>query len=313
MRTYLDCWPCLLGQALKAARAATDDEEVHRRVLHSVAGIIRELSLNSRPPEIAQQCYRKIYEIIGNRDPYQQAKTEANQKALALYPRLKKLVTDSDEPLLTAARLAIAGNSIDYGPDFHWGTFDDIVNTALLFPLAINDFETFLSTLSDSHRILYLGDNAGEIVFDRVLIEEIHRMMEMDIHFVVRERPIINDVTLDDARYVGLDKIAKVVSSGSDAPATILSQCSDEMLELYRQADFIIAKGQGNYEALEGEPGSIFFLLRAKCRVVARLLGVNIGDTVLKQQLMSVVLPYGNQRHVQIDSGYNACRQKVTS
>jgi uncharacterized protein with ATP-grasp and redox domains len=284
MKAYLDCLPCLMSQALRAARAVTDDEEVHRRVLNAVAGMIPNLSLGLTPPEITQQGYRLIYQIIGDSDPFLRAKAEANQMALALYPRLKKVLADSRDSLLTACKLAIAGNSIDFGPDFNWGNVGDIVNTALSSPLAINDYEKLRDGITNSRHILYLGDNAGEIVFDRLLIEEFHQVAQLDVTFVVRERPIINDATLDDALAVGMDRVAGVVSSGSDAPATILSQCSAEMLGYYRSADVIIAKGQGNYEALDGEEDNIFFLLRAKCPLLAEMLGVQVGDAVLKQQ-----------------------------
>jgi len=288
VKTYLDCLPCLLGQALKAARAATDDEELHRRVLNSIAGMIPRLSLGLRPPEITQQGYQLIYQITGNSDPFRKAKVEANRAALALYPRLKEVIASTEDPLLTACKLAIAGNSIDLAPNFDQVDMDDIMNTALASPLAINDYPEFRSSISNSRHILYLGDNAGEIVFDRVLIEELHQVRKLEIDFVVREKPIINDATLDDAIAVGMDRVARIASSGSDAPATILSQCSSEMLKLYYSADVIIAKGQGNYESLDEEPGNIFFLLRAKCPIVAELLGVSVGDAILKQHLAQV-------------------------
>ena len=283
MRVYLDCLPCILRQALDAARAATEDENIHRQVINSVAGIIPQLSLSLRPPEIAQQGYQLIYQITENSDPFHQAKVESNRAALALYPHLKEVVANSEDPLLMACKLAIAGNSIDLAPDFDYGGINNIVETALASPLAINDYQQFLSNINNSRHILYLGDNAGEIVFDRVLIEELRQIKELEIDFVVRERPIINDATMEDAIAVGMDKVARIVSSGCDAPATILSQCSSEMLRLYYSADVIIAKGQGNYESLDEEPGNIFFLLRAKCPIVARLLGVSVGDAILKQ------------------------------
>jgi len=272
-----------MSQALRAARIITDDEEVQRQVVNAIAAMIPELSLGLTPPEIAQEGYRLIYEIIGDSDPFRKAKAEANQMALALYPHLKKVLADSEDSLLTACKLAIAGNSIDFAPNFNWGNMDDIVKIALSSPLAINDYEKLRDTVTNSRQVLYLGDNAGEIVFDRLLIEELHNVVEVDTIFVVRERPIINDATLDDALAVGIDTVATVVPSGSDAPATILTQCSAEMLRYYRSADVIIAKGQGNYEALDREPSNIFFLLRAKCPVLAELLGVQVGDAVLKQ------------------------------
>jgi len=243
----------LLNQALKAARAATSDEGLHRQVINSVASMIPELSLGLRPPEIAQRGYQLIYRITGNSDPFYKAKVTANHAALALYSDLKEVIASSEEPLLTACKLAITGNSIDLAPNFNLSDMDVIVNTALTSPLVINDYQQFRSSISNSQHILYLGDNAGEIVFDRLLIEELHQVKELEIDFVVRERPIINDATLDDAMTVGMDKVARIISSGSDAPATILSQCSSEMLKLYYSADVIVAKGQGNYESLDEE------------------------------------------------------------
>jgi uncharacterized protein with ATP-grasp and redox domains len=285
MKTYLDCLPCLMSQAIKAARAVTDDEEVQRQVVNSVAAVIPELSLGLKPPEIAQRGYRLIGEITGNNDPFHQAKVEANHTALALWPQLKQLVEQSAEGLFTACRLAILANSIDFGPNFEHGSIETIIDeaTTCSLPLAVNNYDQFWSSLNNSRSLLYLGDNAGEIVFDRLLIEEIHRVNELETYFVVREKPVINDATMDDALTVGMDRVAKVVSNGSDAPATILSQCSAELQQLFRSADIIIAKGQGNYESLEGELGNIFFLLRAKCPLVAELLGVSVGDCVLKR------------------------------
>jgi uncharacterized protein with ATP-grasp and redox domains len=286
MKTYLDCLPCLMSQALKAARAATDDEEVQRQVLNTVAAMIPELSLGLKPPEIAQRGHRLIGQITGNNDPFHQAKVDANCTALALWPQLKQLIEQSADRLFMACRLAILANSIDFGPNLEHGGIEAIIDeaTTCSLPLAVNNYDQFWSSLNNSQCLFYLGDNAGEIVFDRLLIEEIHRVKELETYFVVREKPVINDVTMDDALAVGMDSVARVVSNGSDAPATILSQCSAELQQLFRSADIIIAKGQGNYESLEGEPGNIFFLLRAKCPLVAELLGVSVGDCVLKRK-----------------------------
>jgi uncharacterized protein with ATP-grasp and redox domains len=286
MKSYLDCLPCLMSQALRAARAATDDEEVQRQVVNAVAGLIPELSLGLKPPEIAQRGYRLIGQITGNNDPFRQAKIDANHTALALWPQLKHVINQSEDRLLMACQLAILANSIDLGPNFNHGGIEGVIEeaTTCLPPLTVNDYDQFWSSLNNSRTLLYLGDNAGEIVFDRLLIEEIHRVKKLETYFVVREKPVINDVTMDDALAVGMDRVARVISNGSDAPATILSQCSEELRQLFRSADIIITKGQGNYESLEGEPGNIFFMLRAKCPLVAELLGVNVGDCVLKRR-----------------------------
>jgi uncharacterized protein with ATP-grasp and redox domains len=289
MKTYLDCLPCLMSQALRAARAATDNEEIQRQVVNAVAGLIPELSLGLKPPEIAQRGYRLISQITGNNDPFQQTKIDANHTALSLWPELKQLVEQSGNRLLMACRLAVLANSIDFGPNFNHVGIEAIIDEATTYsiPLTVNDYDRFLSSLNNSRTLLYLGDNAGEIVFDRLLIEEIHRVKELETYFVVREKPVINDVTMDDARAVGMDRIARVISNGSDAPATILSQCTAELQQLFRSSDIIIAKGQGNYESLGDEPGNIFFLLRAKCPLVAELLGVSVGDCALKRKVHS--------------------------
>jgi len=274
-----------MSQALKAARAATDDEEVQRQVVNAVAGLIPELSPSLKAPEIAQRGYRLISQITGNNDPFRQTKVEANRAVLAIYPRLQQLVQQSADRLFTACKLAIVGNSIDLGPKFEYGSIEDVIDSAISCPLtlAVSDYDQFWNSLNNSRSLLYIGDNAGEIVFDRLLIEEINRVKELETYFAVRGKPVINDVITDDALAVGMDRVARVISNGSDAPATILLQCSAELQQLYHSADIIIAKGQGNYESLDGEPGNIFFLLRAKCPLVARSLGVSVGECVLKR------------------------------
>lgn len=279
----------MLRQALGAARVISDDAVMHRRVLNEVSRLIPELPLDVTPPEVAQQVYRLVYRLTGSEDPYREEKRRANEIALSLYPHLKRVVADSDEPLLTACKLAIGGNSIDLGPTSRYADINSIISFALDNGLGIDDYDDFRRSICKSRRIMYLGDNAGEVVFDRILIEEIKRIKEVYVDFVVRESPIINDATILDANFVGMPNVAEIVSSGSDAPATVLSQCSEKMIELYHASDIIIAKGQGNYESLSLEEGNIFFLLKAKCEVIAGMLGVQIGEAVLKKQSMSLV------------------------
>jgi uncharacterized protein with ATP-grasp and redox domains len=285
LKAYLDCLPCLLNQSLRVAREVTRDEAMQKKVMDRVAQMIPELPLGLKPPEMTRLGYRIINEITGNNDPFRRIKDEANQAVLAACPRLKKLVPDTADELFTACRLAMAGNSIDLGPKFECGSVTDIIEAAgRPMPLAINDFDWFSSNIRNAQHLLYLGDNAGEIVFDRLFIEEIQRVKNIEICFVVRGSPVINDVTVEDALAVGMDKVARVISNGSDAPGTILAECSPELKRLYHSADIIISKGQGNYESLEDEPGNILFLLRAKCSLIANSLGVKVGDYVIKRQ-----------------------------
>lgn len=274
-----------MDQALRAARAATDDENIQRQVLDSVAGILPGLPLDVTPPEIARQVYKIVADLTGNEDPYYEAKQQANRLALSLYPELKEVIATSAAPLLTACKLAIAGNSIDMGPRTAYGDLESIIQKALASPLAIDDYAAFQENIAGASRILYLGDNAGEIVFDRMLIEELHQYKEgLEITFVVRERPIINDVTMKDAVDTGIDRVATCISNGSDTPSTHISRSPAHLESLFRTADVIISKGQGNFEALSGEQGNIFFMLKAKCSLVAKLLRVHTDDAVLKHQ-----------------------------
>ncbi len=283
MKTYLDCLPCFFRQALGAARAATDDERIQRSVMDEVAEMIPGFPLDITPPEIAQKVYQAVYRITENDDPYREAKQQSNEKALALYSKLKRIVADSDDPLLTACKLAIAGNSIDLGPQVEQHDLNSVIESTLDSPLAYDDYPEFSHAIESASNILYLADNAGEIVFDKLLIEELKRDRTLDITVAVRDKPIINDATLEDAEAVGLNDLTTVITNGSDAPATILAQCTPQVRQLYDSADMIIAKGQGNYESLSEESANIFFFLRAKCSIVAAPLNVQVGDAILKR------------------------------
>jgi uncharacterized protein with ATP-grasp and redox domains len=281
MKTYLDCIPCFFRQALAAARMSTDDGIIHRRVLDSVSNLIPNLALDATPPEIAQQVYRIVYEITGNNDPYLEAKRCANKSAMSLFVYMKDIVDDSIDTLETACRLAIAGNAIDLGAQAEYGSIHSIIEDSVGYQLDQEHYRKFKECVGQASLILYVADNAGEIGFDRILIEQLLQIKKLKIVFVVREKPIINDATLDDALQVGLNEVATILSNGSDAPATILSQCSAEMLSYYQAADLIISKGQGNYESLSGRPENIFFLLKVKCPVIARDSGYDLDSFVL--------------------------------
>lgn len=277
MRTYLDCLPCFLSQALRAGRIATDDEKKIKRLLDEVGMALKDIPLECTPPEAGILIYGKVREISGVFDPYRETKIENTEKALSLYPRLKKLVRESTDPLLTAIRIAIAGNVIDFGVNENFDIEKEVEET-LQKEFAIFDYESFKERLGQVDEVLYLGDNAGESVFDKILIEELKK----PVTYAVREIPVINDVTWDDALMAGLDEVATIISSGTNAPGTILKTCSSEFIEIYENSDMVISKGQGNYEALSEDKRPIFFLLKVKCHVIASDLDVKEGDIVLK-------------------------------
>ena len=277
MRTYLDCLPCFMNQALRAARIATDDEIKIKTILDEVGMMLRNIPLDSTPPESGRLIYHKVKEITGNLDPYKKLKKQSTQKALSLYPYLKNRLEKSKDRLLTAIRIAIAGNIIDFGANWNFDIENETYNI-LEMNFAVCDFNGFKNKLDKASKILYIGDNAGECVFDRILIEEIKK----PVTYVVRGVPIINDAIYEDAVQAGIDEVATILSSGTDAPGTILETCSPEFKEVYKNTEFIISKGQGNYEALSKERRVIFFLLKTKCNVVADDIGVSNGDIVLK-------------------------------
>ena len=277
MKTYLDCIPCFFQQALRAGRMATDDEKKIKQLLDEIGIMLKDISLDSTPPETGRLLYEKVSEVTGNRDPYKKVKWESTEKALELYPSLKETVERSNDKLLTAIRLAIAGNVMDFGAykDFN---IEKEIEDALTKDFAICDYDEFRNALDKTDKILYLGDNAGETVFDKILIER----MNKPVVYVVRETPVINDATYEDAVHAGIDKVASVISSGTNAPGCILNTCSAEFREILDSSRFIISKGQGNYEGLSNEKYQIFFLLKAKCRIIADNIGVSNGDIILK-------------------------------
>jgi uncharacterized protein with ATP-grasp and redox domains len=278
MKTYLDCYPCFLRQALEAARYSGADDDQQRAILHHVLDTLRSLDPASTPPAIGDAIHRLIRHETGVRDPYVRAKKEATEQALELYPRLKALVAEASDPLGTALRLAIAGNIIDLAANSSydlWATVQRVLDQ----PFAIDDSEAFRDALASADTLLYLADNAGETVFDRVLIETLER----PVLYAVKGGPVLNDATMDDALAAGLDEVADLVSTGSDAPGTVLGTCSAKFRRLYEEAQLIVAKGQANYETLSGEGERLFFLLQTKCPVIAQDVGVPQGSIVLKQ------------------------------
>jgi len=282
MRVFLDCFPCFLRQTLDAVRFVTNDEQIHERVVRQVLELVNNIDAGQTPPAIGQQIHRLIRQMTGNADPYRQRKHDSNVLAMKLYPPLKERIRDSSHPLETAVRLAIAGNIMDFGL---YSSLDDAdvvkaVDSALTDGWDAGCLEEFTQTMSEAREILYLGDNAGEVVFDRLLIEELPRRK---VTFAVKGSPVLNDATMEDAAMAGLTVLVEVVENGSDAPGTMLEDCSAGFRERFVQSDLIIAKGQGNYESLSGVDKDMFFLLKAKCPVIAADLDCDMGQMILRR------------------------------
>ncbi len=282
MKIFLDCMPCFIRQALDSARLVTDDEQIHEQVVREVLHLAAGMDLSQSPPEIGQQIHRLIRTLINDDDPYRELKKKFNRFALSMSAELEESIKTSENPLEMAVRLAIAGNIIDLGVKTSIAVADieRIIRDCLTADFDSQQVKELKDAASRAERIMYLTDNAGEIVFDRLLIEQLP--LEK-VTVVVKGKPVINDATMEDAQFAGLTEMVEVIDNGSDGPGTILESCSEEFIQRFEQADLIIAKGQGNYETLSDSDKNIFFILKAKCPVIARDLDCEIGEMILRK------------------------------
>jgi uncharacterized protein with ATP-grasp and redox domains len=280
MKTSLDCLACFVRQALDASRHVSDDPAFHERMVRETICDLVDRAWAQPAPIVAQGIHRRVREAAGIADPYLAQKQAHNALALRLLPTLRDAVERSEDPLISAAHFAIAGNIIDLGVK---GGLDEsevlqAVELAAAKPLE-GDVEPFRSAVTAADSILYLADNAGEIVFDRLLIEQLGTDR---VTLAVRGGPILNDALRADACAAGLDALVPVIDNGTDLPGTDLTQCSDAFREHFESADIIISKGQGNYETLSEDPHCIFFLFKVKCPMVAKASGRHLGAHVLQ-------------------------------
>lgn len=283
MNTYLDCIPCLLRQSLEAARNVTEDPRLHQRILREVLRMTAEMDLDRPPPFVGQAVHRRLRELTGVKDPYQAAKRHANRVAMDALPELRAAVRQAPDPLLAAATYAVAANAIDLGITGACSTSEmcaALQGTAQ--EALVGDWVGFRAAAADASDILYLADNAGEIVLDRLFIEELGPER---VTVAVRGAPVLNDVTVADAREVGLQDVVDVIDNGSDAPGTILGDCSESFRHRFVQADLVIAKGQGNFETLSGAEGHLAFLFKVKCPVISGHVGLPLGTHALVYHL----------------------------
>ncbi len=277
-----ECEPCLLRQAHEAIALTQVGAAARQEVEATVQAWLAQADWNLPAPALAQKSHRMIRQLTHHPDPYAAIKRQLNQLAADLYPVWHRRFREKFPPLEAAVRLAIVGNLLDVAAKTQ---LDDVLMEtaladALTAPLC-GSVAALATALRGARSILYLADNAGEIVFDRDLLAQLPLG---SFTLAVRGQPVLNDATLTDAYATGLADYADVISNGSDAPGTILKDCSAEFRRLFDTADLIIAKGQGNYETLAGSNRPIFFLLKIKCDVLSRALGWPRGSLVLHQQ-----------------------------
>jgi uncharacterized protein with ATP-grasp and redox domains len=280
VRSTPACIPCYLKQALSAAREVTDDPQTQRLVVNEVAKLLPDLPLEAAPAQNSTYVLWRAQEVLGCPDPFASKKQYYNELAIGMYAELKALVENSSQRLGTAVRVAAAGNVIDLGilaqgqVDVHGG-----LERLLGQGFKVDECDVLERDLAVGSTVLYLVDNAGETVFDRVLIEELSAR-RLEVTVAVKGQPILNDATMEDALAAELDQSARLITNGSPMIGTDLHTCSQEFLDLFDHADLVVSKGQANFETLNETSRPVFFVLRAKCPEVGRELGVATGDVV---------------------------------
>ncbi len=281
MKTPLDCIACFYIQCLGALRHVDIDEQQKRKVLNELGRQLERFSLDQPPPMMGRTLHRLVKQQCPDGDPYADLKRRYLAHALELQPQLTRMVQEASDPLLTAAKLAIIGNVIDFGAQQQAIDLENEIQALCNQELTICDYAELRRSLARAQTILYIADNAAEVVFDRLLLEQ---LSGKSITFAVRGAPIINDATLEDAHAAGINRLATIITTGDDAPGILFDSCSKEFLDTYNRADLVIAKGQGNFETLSDETRPLCFLLMAKCAVLARHLNVPRNSLILKCQ-----------------------------
>jgi len=264
MHTSPECLPCFLRQARHVAQITDCTAEVAAKLDQEAARLVQSFDLELSPPENAVGLYRLLAERTGSPDPFAALKQTSNSTAMGMLPRLREIIANAADPLTSATRLAIAGNCIDYGAQQDFDV-EEAIHQCLTQPPALDHFNWFRKKLARAEKILYLADNCGELVFDRLLIEQLGKPVTL----VVKASPIINDALFADAEACGLTSICRVIDNTTGCPGTPLASCHPEFQQLFREADLIISKGQGNFETLSEISAPLFFLLLVKCPVVA--------------------------------------------
>lgn len=285
MKVHFECVPCLLRQASDATKLGSVDASSREDALRAVMDYLSKERWDKTAPELATNVHRIIKRATGNSDPYKELKEKYNRAALSFHEKLTSVVAASDDPLLTASKPAITGNVIDFGPRTDVDLEKEIEN-GLNSSLVINDIDKLKELLvsgSRNRKVLYLADNAGETVFDRILVEELLKN-RAEVTYAVKDAPILNDATFHDAETAGITEITNVISIGADCTGVLFEECSPAFLDEFESSDCVISKGQGNYESLSDiKHKEIFFLLKVKCPIIAEDIGAETGSAILKR------------------------------
>ena len=280
MKADPDCVPYALNMVLATARLVTEDEWIHRKVLLcALADLAAETDLERSAPEIIFSSVQTAYKALGVKDPYENEKARANKAVGALEKDFRAELDASDNRLAAALDLALQGTILDTGVHDR-GTAERLLAAARAQPVARDDRQELVRTLARAEQVVYLLNNAGEAVLDKLFIEEIAR--GRTVTAVVRHAPILNDVTLDDAQALGLGDVegVEILTTGAPMLGLSLEKAGKQVRDRFAAADVVVSKGQSNYESLARVERDVFFLLRARSVAIARRLGVDQGAAV---------------------------------
>jgi len=288
MKNSLDCIPCLLGQAHKVAKLTNLEQSQHEALLKETLAYLYNTSFDVTTPAISAAIWEMATKKLNDPDPLKHIRTYYNSEMLKLEALWQdKIQIHGKEGLMLAIKLAIAGNIIDFGTphQFDINVVQQRINSTLKDTLSVDDTQLLFDKLQSGKKLLYLGDNCGEVVFDKLLLKKLKKEFpHLDITFVTRGKPILNDIIKEDAYEVGIDEIANIIDNGDGAPSTLMETVSDEFKNYFNSADIIIAKGQGNFEGLFSYPNNnLFFLFMAKCNYIAEVTGAPLGGLLCKK------------------------------
>jgi len=277
------CVGCIINQSAKVSNAIGANEALTKKLTATVEELSNDFSFEQNPPEIASYVYAKMAELANKTDLYDEVKALSTKKALSFVPLLKNKLLESDNKLLTATKIAVAGNVIDLAAAVEFDLAEEL-SKVFQRGFAYNDFSAFESKLVEAKNVVILGDNVGEHIFDYMFIEVLQELFPtINYTYMVRGKPIINDVTMKEAKEYGFDKLCNLVDSGVNTPGFAYNRATQEAQELFDKADLVISKGMGNYECLTPiVRENICFLLKVKCQVVANSLNKEIGDIICK-------------------------------
>lgn len=269
-----DCLSCLFDQALKVTKLLNLDDATSKRVFDKTAQILIDHTMSHTPPQIAKVIYQAIADITGEEDPVSLAKERATEEAL-------KIDTSFIQSIPDALKMSVIGNVIDFGAQEQFN-LDEMIQSHFHQSFATDDTYTFLEELRNTKEMVIIADNVGEHIFDKLLIETIKKSYDIQIHYFVRGKPIINDVTIKEAQL--LSDCASIIDTGVATPGYDLEEANQNSREIFDRADIVLAKGMGNFESLYSvAKRPIYFLFVVKCTVVAEEIGQNIKELIFKK------------------------------